>query len=208
MITCEECVRQAFRKEENGMEYRRAKLDDIESIMPIIRDAQSYLRAQGVDQWQDGFPDEAVIRGDIRDSYSYLFYKEGKPAGFVVLSCRPEKNYDTIYGGRWQTEGTNYAAIHRMAVSAEARGQGMSGKMFGLCERLARQKGMSGLRIDTHEENRVMRHLTEKYGFVYCGIIYLERSHAPRAAYEKPLTDPERLRISSDSFRNPGTDSL
>lgn len=39
------------------------------------------------------------------------------------------------------------------------------------------------LRIDTHEENKVMRHLIEKSGFAECGIIRVEDG-SPRIAYQ------------------------
>ena len=29
------------------------------------------------------------------------------------------------------------------------------------------------LRIDTHRDNVIMRHVIDLYGFTYCGIIYL-----------------------------------
>ena len=31
----------------------------------------------------------------------------------------------------------------------------------------------SNIRIDTHLDNRIMQHVIKKYGFTYCGIIYL-----------------------------------
>jgi len=31
----------------------------------------------------------------------------------------------------------------------------------------------SNIRIDTHRDNRIMQHVISKYGFTYCGIIYL-----------------------------------
>ena len=41
------------------------------------------------------------------------------------------------------------------------------------------------LRIDTHRDNFIMRHNILKYGFRYCGIIFLE-SGDERIAYQLP----------------------
>ena len=41
------------------------------------------------------------------------------------------------------------------------------------------------LRIDTHRDNSIMRHNILKYGFRYCGIIFLE-SGDERLAYQLP----------------------
>ena len=58
---------------------------------------------------------------------------------------------------------------------------------------LAKQR-YAHLRVDTHATNRAMRHLLDKEGFVYCGIIYMPDG-SPRVAYEWWRYDelPERL---------------
>ena len=40
------------------------------------------------------------------------------------------------------------------------------------------------LRIDTHEDNKPMQHLVEKYGFSRRGIIYTDNG-SPRIAYDR-----------------------
>ena len=40
------------------------------------------------------------------------------------------------------------------------------------------------LRIDTHEDNRIMQRAVEKLGFHRCGIIYVSDG-SPRIAYER-----------------------
>ena len=42
----------------------------------------------------------------------------------------------------------------------------------------------SNIRIDTHRDNTIMQHVIMKYGFTYCGIIYL-LSGDERLAYQK-----------------------
>ncbi len=46
-------------------EPRRAEPDDVPGVMQIVAQAQRYLRESGVDQWQDGYPREEVLYGDI-----------------------------------------------------------------------------------------------------------------------------------------------
>ena len=44
--------------------------------------------------------------------------------------------------------------------------------------------GLCGnIRIDTHRDNRTMRHLIEKSGFARCGLIHVEDG-SPRIAYQ------------------------
>ena len=46
---------------------------DIGEIMEVIEDARQYLKEQGIDQWQDGFPTQEVIVEDIVMHESYVF---------------------------------------------------------------------------------------------------------------------------------------
>ncbi len=67
--------------------------------------------------------------------------------------------------------------LHRVAGDGKAHG------IFDAIAKFCEQK-ISHLRIDTHEDNKVMQHLIEKNGFQRCGIIYVEDG-SPRIAYEK-----------------------
>ena len=46
----------------------------------------------------------------------------------------------------------------------------------------------SNIRIDTHLDNRIMQHVIKKYGFTYCGIIYLA-SGDERLAYQQIISN-------------------
>ena len=50
------------------MEIRMAYPNEINRIMEIIQDAKDSLAAAGVDQWQDGYPDQEIIFEDILES--------------------------------------------------------------------------------------------------------------------------------------------
>lgn len=55
-------------------------------VMTIIRMAQQSFRDQGVDQWQDGYPNEEVILEDIRKGQSYVAEEKGIILGTAVIS--------------------------------------------------------------------------------------------------------------------------
>ena len=40
--------------------------------MRLINQAKAYMKEQGIDQWQDGYPNEASIANDIAHDYSYV----------------------------------------------------------------------------------------------------------------------------------------
>ena len=85
------------------MIIRETGEDDLGQVMTIIRMAQQSFRDQGVDQWQDGYPNEEVILEDIRKGQSYVAEEKGIILGTAVISFEKEKTYDGIENGQWLT---------------------------------------------------------------------------------------------------------
>lgn len=166
---------------------RRADLKDVDNIMLVIKDAQNLLASEGIDQWQDGFPNEETIKTDVSNEQSYVMEMGDKVVGFFVLQFAEDRGYDTVYEGEWIYKGMNYASIHRTAISNQARGKGLAHLMFETCENEARNKNKSSIRIDTHEDNKRMERVILREGYEYCGYILLERSNDKRIIFEKIL---------------------
>ena len=167
------------------MDFLLSKKEDLHSIMKIVGDAQSFLSSLGIDQWQDGYPDENVILADISNNESYIVKdSEGNTMGIAMFSTKLEPTY-TFIEGNWLTdEKAKYGVIHRMAVSTCGRGKGVAKFVFNTCEQILKENNITSMRIDTHEDNKTMQGLLEKLEYVYCGIIYLENGDK-RLAFEK-----------------------
>lgn len=173
--------------EKLSFDCRKATLDDMPALLALGAAGSAYLRENGVDQWQDNFPNEAVFTRDIAHGNCWLFEHEGKAAGVIVVYLEPDADYPAIEG-QWLTDGTSYGVIHRAAIAAEYRGHGLAGEMFSLAEDIVLGSGCTSVRVDTHEDNRIMRHLLEKRGYTACGIVYLHHGSEPskrRVGYEK-----------------------
>lgn len=165
------------------IEIVKASPGDKSDIISLIDEAKGFLKANGVDQWQDGYPDEEVILKDISGD-AYVLKCDGVTSAYFYLADR-EETYDKIYFGDWLTgKEEKYIAIHRIAVKNGLRGRGFAGLIYGLAAQIARQRGKYSLRIDTHEDNSAMRRSLERAGFVRCGKIYLVGG-SERLAYEK-----------------------
>ncbi|MDD5935586.1 MAG: GNAT family N-acetyltransferase [Clostridiales bacterium] len=169
------------------MQERKAEISDLSGIMEVIEDARQYLKEQGIDQWQDGFPTQEVIVEDIVMHESYVFVEDEEIVGYMAVNLDTEASYETIYDGAWKLEGSDYATIHRNAVKSTYRGQGISLRMFFLAEQLCRKNNKQSIRIDTHRDNQLMQHLATKYGYEYCGVIQLANGAGERIVYEKVL---------------------
>ena len=54
------------------MEFRKSTKADIGNIMKIIKQAQEYFRQNGIDQWQNNYPNQDVIENDIENELSLI----------------------------------------------------------------------------------------------------------------------------------------
>lgn len=168
------------------MTFRKSRTEDIPAMMGIIRQAQEYMKSQGIDQWQNGYPNEAVFLEDIEKGYSYVCEEAGKVIGTIAVIFDGEPTYDRIYEGAWLTTDEPYAAIHRIAVDNALKGRGVAGQMIREVEQMCRDKGVRSIKNDTHRDNLSMQNMQKKNGFIYCGVIYLSDG-AERIACEKVL---------------------
>ncbi|MEG2233279.1 MAG: GNAT family N-acetyltransferase [Oscillospiraceae bacterium] len=166
------------------MIFRLASQADIPRIMQIIDSAKLFFRESGIPQWQDGYPDSTSLREDILSGCSYVLCENGAVAATAAILFGKDRNYDNIYDGNW-TAGGEYAVIHRIAVDSNQKKRGLASEIIQNAVRLARERGLESIRVDTHEKNLPMRAMLEKNGFVYCGRVLLsDADNAPRIAFE------------------------
>ena len=166
------------------MDFRHAQISDIPLMMEIIRDAQASLRSQGVDQWQNGYPNEEQLQKDIHQQGSYVLTRDGAPIAMMALLPGPDPTYAVI-DGAWLTAG-EYYVIHRLAVSSLFKGVGTAARMLSEAEAICHREGIPALRVDTHHDNKPMQRFLAKGGFTPCGNIRLADG-SPRIAFEKML---------------------
>ena len=162
---------------------------DLERVLLILRQAQNYLRRHRVDQWQDGYPNESVIRRDMERGEAFVLTYGGAVCAYFCLSAQPEPVYAGLTDGKWRTEGP-YCVLHRNAVEASFRGSGLADRLVAEAEKLTAEQGGRALRADTHRHNEAMKKLMKRCGFTYRGNVVwpVGEGHDPRRqAFEKLL---------------------
>ena len=167
------------------MEFRQAKISDLDQIVEIIELSKKYLKETKVDQWQDGYPAKEDLRRDIESGNSYVLTNKDEIVATTVISLDGESTYNSIFNGEWITN-EEYIVMHRVAVHDKYKGKGIFKELIKEAESLALNKGISSIKIDTHRDNISMQRAVVKNDFKKCGIIYLEEGTETRA-FEKVL---------------------
>ena len=165
------------------MNFRKSTKSDVSKIMEIVKQAQEYFKSQGIDQWQNNYPNDDVIINDINNGESSVMLDGDDIVATTVISFAKEKSYENILDGKWITNG-DYGVIHRIAVENAHKGKGLSHKIIKYAEEVCKQNNIHSIKVDTHEDNILMQSLLKKNGFEYCGIVYLEYG-GKRVAFEK-----------------------
>lgn len=157
---------------------KKSVVADIPVIMQLLECGRQKMRADGnSEQWTNGNPRQSLIEDDIMKGNSYILEEEGKAVATFAFIEGPDITYNNIYEGKWKENTLPYHVIHRMASLHGTHGvfKDILKYCFERC---------NNIRIDTHRQNSIMRNALSKYGFEYCGIIYL-LDGAERLAYQQ-----------------------
>lgn len=154
---------------------RKARLEEIPELLAIYDYGRASMRAIGdMDQWTNGYPGKELLEEDIAEGCLYVLEREGRIAGVFYCKVFEDPTYAEI-DGAWRYDEP-YAVIHRIGGAEGEKGVFAEAMAFALTQ-------SSYLRVDTHEDNSVMRHVVEKNGFKYTGIIICTEG-TPRVAYD------------------------
>ncbi|MFM1580718.1 hypothetical protein ABGF48_00690 [Helcococcus bovis] len=151
---------------------RLAKIDDFNSILDVYKIARTLMKETGnPNQWGDNRPTEEAVLEDIKASKMYVIEENTEILGVFSLQ---DVDYDYVnIDGKWLND-EKYIVIHKVASSGNKKG------IFSEIINYVYSK-TKNIRIDTHEDNKVMQKLLVDNGFTYCGVVFIEGKLKRRA---------------------------
>lgn len=161
---------------ESTFHVRPATEAELDAIMGIYRIAQNFMIETGnPNQWKHEHPARELIQEDIRQGICHVIYDENGIHGVFALCRGIDPTYLQIEDGAWLNDEP-YVTIHRIAGDQKVRG--IFTAAMDYCKTIE-----GNIRIDTHEDNKVMQNVLKKHGLSRCGIIYLLNGQ-PRIVYQ------------------------
>lgn len=189
------------------MIVRKATYDDIDRLMEIFESAKVIMRTSGnLEQWNGNYPTKEIVCSDIASGNCYILCApiiDENPViidehpvitkkdtvitdndtvilGTMALIPGPDHTYHEI-DGEWPDDEPYYV-IHRIATATP--GRNVARTLLDWAFKHISESGYHVIRIDTHRDNIIMKHILTKYGFTPCGVIRLDDG-SPRDAYWK-----------------------
>lgn len=156
---------------------RVAKTNDLDKILDIYSNARVFMKNNGnASQWANIWPPKELLIDDINNGNLYVLDDEGI-YGVFMLKVGIDETYDKIYDGKWLNDN-EYAVVHRIASA------GIKSHILDEVVRYIDEVYNIDIRIDTHENNKVMINALNRCGFIKCGIIYTH-DQTKRIAFQR-----------------------
>jgi GNAT superfamily N-acetyltransferase len=163
--------------------FRKATTSEIPTIWGILQQAITRRKEDGSSQWQDGYPNQDVVRKDVEAGQGFVLTEGENIIGYSAVLINDEPEYAKIKG-EWLSND-DFVVVHRIAISEEHLGKGLSKKIMEFIEEFALSNNIYSVKADTNFDNIGMLKIFEKSGYKYCGKVYFRGGE--REAFEKVL---------------------
>ena len=164
------------------MAVELATKSDIQDIMGLIELCKKDLEKQAIYQWNDYYPTEEHIKGNIDDGTFYILKYEHASIGTVSVTEKQPLEYGNI---DWEDKSGDVVVITKLMVHPEFQKRGCGRKLMDFAEDHALSKNYSSIRLDAYTGNQRAIKLYEARGYNKIGQIMFPERELPFYCYEK-----------------------
>jgi RimJ/RimL family protein N-acetyltransferase len=165
------------------IEPRRARLEDHQTIVNLIKDAASWLHSKGTDQWARPWPseperDERIARG-LESGATWMMW-DGSTAVATITAYT--QGFDRLWTPEELAQPSVY--VHRLVVAREYSGRGIGAALIGWA---AGQHDAGRVRVDVWSTNQALHRYYEGIGFRFLRVADYP-GYPSGALFERSLT--------------------
>jgi GNAT superfamily N-acetyltransferase len=164
------------------MMIRKANKVDLENIMKMYKSCVKGMIKNGIDQWDDTYPDTKIISQDLEAMTYYVAEIEGKIIGGINIDQNQDETYSKI---DWKDKSNSSLVVHRLAVKEENWGDKIGKKLMNFAEDLVVKKDLKSIRLDTYSGNPKAIKFYNRLGYDRLGHIYLKPNKNEYYCFEK-----------------------
>lgn len=154
------------------MKIRKAKRQDIDTLLTITLACGKRLMTQHIYQRNEEYPSRKAFTTDLEREELYVLLSNDAIIGCITISTFMDAEYQTV---DWLTPNENNIYIHRLAVHPEFQGQGYAQFLMNYAENYAREHQYQSVRLDTFSQNPRNLKFYEQRGYQTTGEIYFSR---------------------------------
>ena len=159
------------------------KPEELDAILELTRACGRHMRENGIDQWDENYPDRGSLERDIHSKTLFAYRENDEVLGIVVLNETQDPEYAEM---NWTTsESDRNIVVHRLAVSPNHQGKGIARKIMDFAEDWAKEHQYDSIRLDTFSQNPRNQRFYKNRGYTELGSVFLSyKKEYPYFCYE------------------------
>ncbi len=157
--------------------------NEIDAIIALTKRCGRHLREQGIDQWDEHYPDRDSIERDLKTETLFAYRDGDLILGIVVLNETQDEEYSEI---DWLSDDhSRNLVVHRLAVDPSHQGKGIARRLMDFAENYAREHAYNSIRLDTFSQNPRNQRFYTNRGYTDLGPVFLKyKKEHPYYCYE------------------------
>jgi GNAT superfamily N-acetyltransferase len=164
------------------MIIREGNKTDLENIMKMYKSCVTGMLENGIDQWDDTYPNTEIISEDLNVGTYYVAEIDGTIIGGVNV----DKNQDDTYLALdWEDKSDSFLVVHRLGVKKEFWNKKIGKDLMLFTEKLVLEKGLKSIRLDTYSGNPKAMEFYRRLGYSELGSIDLKPDKDKYYCFEK-----------------------
>lgn len=164
------------------MKIRKAKISDLNEIMNMYNSCVAGMMKNGIDQWDETYPNIEVITKDITAQTYYIVEIDREIIGGINIDKLQDKTYLDI---NWEDKSNSFLVVHRLAVKEEFWNKKIGKYLMIFTEKLVIENGLNSIRLDTYSGNPKAMEFYRRLGYNELGSINLKPNKNEYYCFEK-----------------------
>ena len=164
------------------MIIRKANKEDLENIMKMYKSCVKGMLENGIDQWDDTYPNTEIINEDLNVGTYYVAEIDGTIIGGVNIDKNQDNTYLTL---DWEDKSDSFLVVHRLGVKEEFWNKKIGKDLMLFTENLVIEKGLKSIRLDTYSGNPKAMKFYRRLGYSELGTIDLKPNKNKYFCFEK-----------------------
>ena len=161
---------------------RPATPADVPAIAELLADCLAAMRAAGIEQWDEVYPNVTVIENDIAAGTLHVHTDAGRINACITVDTTLDPLWRNL---DWSPHGAPAGAVHRLMVHPSRQGRGLAKTLMLHAEAVARHQGFHSLRLDSFLQNPAAMALYARLGYRRTGVAQMRKGAF--AGFEKLL---------------------
>ena len=158
---------------------------DVPEVMGIITRCVTAMRAGGIQQWDETYPNLETVANDFA-AHALFVIREARSC--IAAVCLNEVQPEQYAPLPWQYVGGRALVIHRLCVDPATQQRGAGRALMDFAEDFARRGGFASIRLDAYTGHPRALKLYERRGYQFVGQAIFPRRPLPFVCYEKEAT--------------------